>query len=278
MPELPEVETIRRGLAPVLEGRTITRVELRRRDLRIPFPPDFSERLTGARIAALDRRAKYILIRCEDGLVWVIHLGMSGRITVAAPGANGPEPSRHDHVVVWVSTGERLIYTDPRRFGLMTLIPGPELETHALFRDLGPEPMSGDFDGASLSRALAGRKTSIKAALLDQRTVVGVGNIYACEALFRARLSPRRKAYTVPGRRAARLADCVKEVLGEAISAGGSSLRDYARVDGELGYFQHSLAVYGREGEPCPGCDCGAAIRRIVQSNRSTFFCARRQR
>ncbi|HUA50682.1 MAG TPA: bifunctional DNA-formamidopyrimidine glycosylase/DNA-(apurinic or apyrimidinic site) lyase [Candidatus Sulfotelmatobacter sp.] len=276
MPELPEVETVCRGLRGKLEGRVLRRVEARRKDLRIPLPPDLSKRTTGRRVLAIRRRAKYILIDLDDGTTMIVHLGMSGRIlmTQGRPNAIGT----HDHVLIETEDDVHLRLNDARRFGLVTLCASARLAEHALFRHLGPEPLDDAFDGATLAAALAGRRTPIKAALLDQQTVVGVGNIYACEALFHAGLSPRRLAATVKAERADRLVEAIKSVLLKAIAAGGSSLRDHVQPSGELGYFQHQWAVYGREGEPCPGCDCKAKIRRMVQSNRSTFYCAKRQR
>jgi formamidopyrimidine-DNA glycosylase len=275
MPELPEVETVRRGLAAKISGRRIVRTELRRADLRRPFPPDLAARLDGARIGALGRRGKYILIELDaDGLL-LLHLGMSGRIT-AGPDPLPPGP--HDHVLIELDDGTRVRFNDARRFGTIDYLRRGEADRHPLLRGLGPEPLDGSFDGAYLATKLAGRLTPIKSALLDQRIVAGIGNIYACEALYRARLSPFRLAATVAGRRAARLVVAIRAVLGEAITAGGSSLRDYVQADGTLGYFQHRWAVYGREGEPCPGCSCAQRVRRVVQSGRSTFFCARRQR
>lgn len=275
MPELPEVETVCRGLRARLVDRRIDRVEVRRPDLRIPFPSDFTPRLTGRHVRSIDRRAKYILMRLDDGSVVICHLGMSGRLLVSG---EPPSLGAHDHVLIGMDDGTHVVMHDSRRFGLMTLAWEPELEAHPLLADLGPEPLSSRFDGAYLGRVLKGRRAPIKGALLDQRVVAGVGNIYACEALYHARISPRRPAATVPGRRAERLAAAVKSVLEEAISAGGSSLRDYVRTSGELGYFQHRWAVYGREGEPCPDCDCGSGVGRLVQSGRSTFYCSARQR
>lgn len=276
MPELPEVETIRRGLAAKLEGRRLARVELRRPDLRIPFPPDFVARLEGRRVEHVGRRAKYLLFHLDDGTVLIAHLGMSGRMLVTP--APAPQAGPHDHVLIETDDGTAVTYQDHRRFGLMTLCDETGLEAHPLLRDLGPEPLGNDFNGPGLSAALAGRRTPIKAALLDQRIVAGIGNIYACEALYRARISPRRLARSVAGARAERLAVAVRAVLQDAIAAGGSSLRDYVQADGELGYFQHAWAVYGREGEPCPDCACGGAVRRIAQGGRSTFYCPARQR
>jgi formamidopyrimidine-DNA glycosylase len=275
MPELPEVETVRRGLALKLTGRRIRRAELRRSDLRRPFPPGLAKRLLGARIGALSRRGKYILVELDaDGLL-LLHLGMSGRITAG----NGESPeARHDHVVLTLDDGTIVRFNDPRRFGLMDYLRRGEEATHPLLKGLGPEPLGPGFDGAYLATALAGKMTPIKSALLDQRIVAGLGNIYVCEALYRAGLSPRRLAATVAGGRAERLAAAIRTVLSEAIEAGGSSLRNYVQANGELGYFQHRWAVYGREGEPCPGCGCAQGVRRIVQAGRSTFFCAKRQR
>ncbi len=279
MPELPEVETVCRGLAPAWEGRRFLRVEARRPDLRFPLPLDMSARLEGRRVERIARRAKYILVHLDDGTVLIAHLGMSGRFLIDDEPV---PPGRHDHVIFTVEGGPVVRFNDARRFGMMDLTDLASLDQHRLLAGLGPEPLSNDFNGPVLAAALKGRNTPIKAALLDQKVVAGIGNIYACEALFHAGLSPRRKAATVQRRRAERLAASVRAVLTEAIAAGGSSLRDYVRPNGELGYFQHRWAVYGREGEPCPGCDCapgpGEGVRRIVQSGRSTFFCSRRQR
>jgi len=275
MPELPEVETVRRGLALKISGRRIVRAELRRPDLRRPFPPALAARLDGARIGALGRRGKYILIELDaDGLL-LLHLGMSGRVT--ADRAALPD-APHDHVVLTLDDGTVIRFNDPRRFGTLDYVKRGEEDRHPLLVGLGPEPLEPGFDDAYLATKLAGRLTPIKAALLDQRVVAGLGNIYVCEALFRARLSPRRLAASIGLGRAARLVAAIRSVLSEAIAAGGSSLRDYVQADGALGYFQHHWAVYGREGGACPGCDCGAGVRRIVQSGRSTFFCAKRQR
>jgi formamidopyrimidine-DNA glycosylase len=275
MPELPEVETVRRGLALRMTGRRIVRAELRRPDLRRPFPPLLAERLTGARIGELSRRGKYILIELDDTGLLLLHLGMSGRIT--AGGDNAPD-EKHDHVVLRLDDGTVVRLNDPRRFGLLDYLERGGEEAHPLLAGMGPEPLERGFDGAYLSRVLAGKMTPIKSALLDQKIVAGLGNIYVCEALYRAGISPRRLAATVTGARAARLAAAVREVLDEAIAAGGSSLRDYVQANGELGYFQHRWAVYGKEGEPCPGCTCAEGVRRITQAGRSSFFCAKRQR
>ncbi|MFO0998012.1 MAG: bifunctional DNA-formamidopyrimidine glycosylase/DNA-(apurinic or apyrimidinic site) lyase [Alphaproteobacteria bacterium] len=277
MPELPEVETVRRGLATRIAGQVIRRVEARRPDLRVPLPENFSGRLAGRRIQAIDRRAKYLLLRLDDGEILVVHLGMSGRL-VLAHGAPGRMIGPHEHVVIHLDDDLELRFDDHRRFGLMTLIRDDELRTHDLFAKLGPEPLDIEFDGLALARSLSGRRTPIKAALLDQSIVAGLGNIYVCESLFRARLSPRRLAASVQGERAERLVKAVRDVLSAAIEAGGSSLRDYVQASGELGYFQHKWLVYGREGQRCRTRGCGRTIRRIVQSNRSTFYCGRCQR
>lgn len=277
MPELPEVETIVRGLRPRIEGRILTRVSVRRPDLRIPFPKDFSKRLEGRAVTRLGRRAKYIVAQLSDGAALIVHLGMSGQWVIHDGRPTAP-PGPHDHVEIALDDGTTLVYRDVRRFGLMTLTSQDELAEHPLLRDLGPEPLGNAFNGPSLSAALRGRKSPIKAALLDQSTVAGLGNIYVCEALFRAGISPRRLATSVAGARAERLVPAIKTILNEAIDAGGSTLRDYVQASGELGYFQHQFSVYGREGESCADCDCGGAIKRIVQSGRSTFFCSHRQR
>jgi formamidopyrimidine-DNA glycosylase len=275
VPELPEVETVCSGLRPRITGRRIERVDLRRADLRRPFPPGLAARLSGRTVSDVTRRAKYILVGLDDGNVLVIHLGMSGRLHFVD---NGSSAGRHDHVIIGFAGGPTLVFNDARRFGLLDLVRRADMAVHPLFEGLGPEPLDPAFDGCALAAALRGRRTPIKTALLDQSVVAGVGNIYACEALFHARLSPRRLAATVIGRRAACLAATIRDVLTEAIAAGGSSLRDYIQVSGELGYFQHSFAVYDREGQPCPGCDCDGRVARIVQSGRSTFYCPRRQR
>jgi formamidopyrimidine-DNA glycosylase len=275
MPELPEVETVRRGLALKMTGRRILRAELRRADLRRPFPPALAARLKGARIGALGRRGKYILVELDaDGLL-LLHLGMSGRITA---GSAAVPPAPHDHVILTLDDGTVIRFNDARRFGTLDYLKRSEASSHPLLAGLGPEPLEAGFDGDYLAARLAGKLTPIKAALLDQRVVAGLGNIYVCEALFRAGLSPRRLARSIGPTRADRLAAAIRSVLTEAIAAGGSSLRDYVQADGELGYFQHRWAVYGHEGAPCPGCTCGGGVRRIVQSGRSTFFCAKRQR
>jgi len=278
MPELPEVETVARGLARVLVGGRIARVVQRRPDLRRAMPVDLAGRLAGRRIAGVRRRAKYLLVDLDDGQAILAHLGMSGRMTVLPAGAPAVPAGPHDHVEVVLADGAMVRFNDPRRFGLLLLLAAGEEATHPLLAPLGPEPLDPAFDGTRLAARLAGRRTSIKAALLDQRVVAGLGNIYVSESLFWAGISPRRLAGTVAGGRAERLAEAIRRVLLRAIEAGGSTLRDYVQATGELGYFQHAWAVYGREAEPCPGCDCRAGIRRIVQAGRSTFYCAKRQR
>jgi len=281
MPELPEVETVRRGLQPVLEGRRLLEVRQLRPDLRFPLPLDFVLRLEGRRIERIDRRAKYLLMFLDSGDVLLVHLGMSGRmLLIDAPDSTALLP--HDHVVLRTEEGREVRFNDARRFGYMDILPAGELETSKYLKRLGPEPLSNSFNGPALAAALQGRKSSIKAALLDQRVVAGLGNIYACEALYGARLSPRRIAHSVRGQRAERLAGAIRDVLQKAIAAGGSSLRDYVQTSGELGYFQHAWAVYGRQGETCPDCTCGGppggGISRLLQGGRSTFYCAHRQR
>jgi len=274
MPELPEVETVRRGLASRLAGQRITHVTVRRADLRRPLPPDMGQVLTGRAVEGFGRRGKYLLVHLDSGRVLIVHLGMSGRLFVDA----APSGDAHEHVVLHFDDGAVLSYVDHRRFGLMDLAEAGRLDEHVLLRAMGPEPLAAEFGGPALAARLRGKDTPIKAALLDQRVVAGLGNIYVCEALFYAGLSPRRRAGSVQGKRADRLALAIRDVLEAAIESGGSSLRDYVQASGELGYFQHRFAVYDREGFPCPGCDCAAAVRRIVQSNRSTFYCAKRQR
>ena len=271
---------MRRAIEPVLVGHRIKTVLARRPDLRIPLPKGFAGRVQGRKVLSVDRRAKYIVIRLDDGNSVIAHLGMSGRMMAYDDGA--PPPGPHDHVDIVTDAGRTIRFRDPRRFGLMTLAETAHLDEHKLFRHLGPDPLGNEFGGKTLAASLEGRATSIKAALLDQSTVAGVGNIYACEALFRAGISPKRLAKTVQGQRARKLAEAIRQVLLEAIAAGGSSLRDHVLPSGELGYFQHSWRVYGREGEPCPGCTCDLArtggIRRIVQNGRSSFYCTTRQR
>ena len=276
MPELPEVETVCRGLKPKLEGRALTRVTQRRADLRFPLPENFVERLTGRSVIGVQRRAKFILIRLDDASSLVIHLGMSGRLVIhdSAP----PPPGPHDHVDLVTDAGATVRFNDVRRFGFMDLIKDDELSQHPHFAKLGPEPLSADFSAETLSASLAGRRTPIKSALLDQHVVAGLGNIYACEALFRASISPKRNAHTIPGKRAERLVAAIRDVLTDAIAAGGSSLRDYVQTTGELGYFQHAFSAYDQEGKRCvkPGCD--GSIRRIAQGGRSTYYCPQHQR
>ncbi len=279
MPELPEVETVRRGLIPRLVGRRIVRLLQRRRDLRVPLPTKFAQRVEGRTVRAIDRRAKYLLIRLDDGQTLIAHLGMSGRMTLhdAASAAEHPL-QRHDHVVMETDEGWQVRFNDARRFGLMLLVADEAIAKHKLFKGLGPEPLDETFDGAALADRLKGRRTPIKAALLDQKTLVGVGNIYACEALFLSGISPRRSAHTVQGERAARLVAAIKQVLLRSIDDGGSTLRDHVQPGGELGYFQTRFNVYDRTGAPCPTRDCDRIVRRLVQSGRSTFYCARCQR
>jgi len=279
MPELPEVETVMRGLRHRLEGRTIVHAVANRPDLRWPLPQGLQARLTGARVAGFRRRGKYILMRLNGGDSVLLHLGMSGRIVLSPLRPN--QPTAHEHLVLETDDGCRLGFVDPRRFGSVDLVPTAQEDAHRLLADLGPEPLDANFTPARLSTVLTGKRTTIKAALLDQKVVAGLGNIYVCEALFRARLSPQRSAHTIPGTRAARLVPAIKDTLTEAVAAGGSSLRDYVQPDGELGYFQHAWKVYGHEGEPCercPGRPACAGIRRVVHSGRSTFHCPRTQR
>jgi formamidopyrimidine-DNA glycosylase len=283
MPELPEVETVRRGLAPAMEGERFDKVEVRRGDLRWPLPRGFAQKLHGKLVEGLGRRAKYLLADLSSGDVLLMHLGMSGSFRVgknSTPGTYYHERSKstaHDHIVFHMSNGTTVTFNDPRRFGSMKLVPRARLEQEPLLRALGPEPLGNEFDAAMLAKACAGKKTSLKAALSDQRVVAGLGNIYVCEALFRARLSPKRQASTIVDRnsssneRAERLVEAIKAVLMDAIEAGGSSLRDHRRADGSLGDFQHNFRVYDREGEPCPHCK--GKIKRIVQVGRSTFYC-----
>jgi formamidopyrimidine-DNA glycosylase len=281
VPELPEVETVRRGLEAAMVGAQLAAVEQRRPDLRFPFPERFAERLTGQRVEALRRRAKYLIADLDGMDVLVMHLGMSGSFRIEQargpiPGA-GAKNSLHDHVTFDLSTGARVVYNDPRRFGFMQLIPRSEFAAHPLFNKIGIEPLGDEFDGAALARLFAGKTTSLKAALLDQTLIAGLGNIYVCEALHRAGLSPRRAATCLacndgtPGARATRLVRAIREVLNEAVAAGGSSLRDHRKTDGALGYFQHSFRVYDRANKLC--ARCGGTIKRITQSGRATFYC-----
>lgn len=282
MPELPEVETVRRGLEPVLAGARLVRVEQRRPDLRFPFPEGFVQRLTGARIERLERRAKYLLAPLDRGDTLVMHLGMTGRFEIAAghkqerPGdflyANAPDP-KHAHVVFETEVGAAVTFYDPRRFGFMDLIATDRLNSHPWFAGMGPEPLGPDFNAGLLTRAFKDRKQGPKTLLLDQRIVAGLGNIYVSEALHRAHISPLKPAGGVKAARLPALADAVRDVLTEAIEAGGSSISDYAGANGALGYFQHRFRVYDREGQACPTPGCGGAIERAVQAGRSTFFC-----
>lgn len=283
MPELPEVETVRRGLEPHLVGARLTRVVQNRTDLRFPLPDDFAHRLTGARVEALERRAKYLLARLDTGESLVAHLGMTGRFTIGEiqPGrfhhAAGEDP-KHTHIVFETDKGGRIAFNDARRFGYMDILPTSALGESRWFAGLGPEPLGPDFNPAALAKALARRKPAIKVTLLDQKVVAGIGNIYACEALFRARLHPERAAGSLKPGEVRKLVEAVKGVLEEAITAGGSTLRDFRAADGELGYFQHRFCVYDREGEPCPSAKCSGVVKRIVQAGRSTFFCPKCQR
>jgi formamidopyrimidine-DNA glycosylase len=289
MPELPEVETVRMGLAPALEGHVLIHAETRRGDLRAPFPHDFVRRLTGRAVERLRRRAKYLLADLDSGETLVIHLGMSGRISVYAEGKrrrlggyvyNAPPADagrgKHDHVVFETDAPARIVFNDHRRFGLMTLIETARLDKDRLFKDIGIEPLSAGFNTAHLSKALDGKKTSIKAALLDQRVVAGLGNIYVCEALFRAHVSPKRLAGSLGRDRAAALVTAIRKVLKDAIAAGGSTLRDHAQATGDPGNFQHHFLVYDRAGQPCRN-KCPGTVKRIVQAGRSTFYCPRCQ-
>jgi formamidopyrimidine-DNA glycosylase len=299
MPELPEVETVRRGLETALLGRRIEKVRLNRGDLRVPFPDGFARRLAGRRIETVGRRAKYLLVGLEGGESLLMHLGMSGRFTIHPPrgrpltlgeideeageASAAPSSSIHDHVTFLLDDRTRIVYTDPRRFGLMDLTDTATAASHKLLVGLGPEPLGNDFNAAHLRKGLAGRETPLKSALLDQRVVAGLGNIYACEALHRAALSPKRIAATLAGgrnseQRLEALVRAVRGVLNDAIAAGGSTLRDYASADGRPGAFQHRFEVYDREGEPCPRPGCRGTIRRIVQAGRSTFYCGVCQR
>ena len=301
MPELPEVETVRRGLQPVMEGSKIVRTEVRRKDLRFPFQKDFAARLEGQTVTGLGRRAKYLLADLGSGEVLLMHLGMSGSFRIRKPGEEETpghfhhergKDSAHDHVVFHMSSSANVVFNDPRRFGYMKIIAREALDDEPLLRGLGPEPLGNAFDAKMLAQACANKKTSLKAALLDQRVVAGLGNIYVCEALYRARLSPRRLATTLatragqrkgvaggePTEHARHLVEAIRAVLNEAIKAGGSSLRDHRQTNGELGYFQHSFQVYDREGETCRTAGCGGTIRRFTQNGRSTFWCPKCQK
>lgn len=281
MPELPEVETVMRGLIPVLVDAEIKSVDQRRKDLRVPFPVRLKQKLEGRIVRHLKRRAKYIQVVLDDGNVLVIHLGMSGRVSVV-PAGEAYELQKHDHLIIEMNEGARIIYNDPRRFGMIFLAHEKELPDHSAFKVLGPEPLGNEFSGPVLAARLQGKKASIKQALLDQRVVAGVGNIYACEALYRAGIRPTKKAGLIKEEKAELLTRAIRDVLTRAIKAGGSTLKDYRHADGELGYFQHAFTVYDREKQKCPACDCDikktGGIRRIVQSGRSTFYCPQKQK
>jgi formamidopyrimidine-DNA glycosylase len=290
MPELPEVENVRRGLEPYLRGHRFMRVETRRRDLRFPFPDHFARRLEGATVVRLERRAKYLLAHLSTGEVLIMHLGMTGRFIVRAKGEkDGLElgdfeyqtgsDAKHEHVVFRLSGGATVTYSDPRRFGYMLLVADAQLDEHPLFRGLGVEPLGAGLTAAYLAKRAAGRRSNLKAFLMDQRIIAGLGNIYVCEALFRAGLAPARKTSTLarrsggPTEHAERLVAAIRAVLKDAIAAGGSTLRDYRRADGSEGGFQHTFSVYGREGEPCVRPGCRGTVRRSIDGGRSTFYC-----
>ena len=283
MPELPEVETVRSGLAPSMEGQVITQADVNRPDLRWPFPENMAQRLTGARVTALRRRSKYVLADLDSGETLIIHLGMSGRMTVSGDPLgqfhrDHPAPEKHDHVVFHMDNGARITFNDPRRFGAMDLAVTAQLDDHWLIKPIGPEPLGNAFDESYLIEKLAGKNTPIKTALLDQRILAGLGNIYVCEVLYRAGINPKRKAGALSKSRVATLVPIIRDVLSEAIAAGGSSLRDYRQAGGELGYFQHGFQAYDRENHPCQTPDCTGTIARITQSGRSTFYCPQCQR
>ncbi|MEL6550828.1 MAG: bifunctional DNA-formamidopyrimidine glycosylase/DNA-(apurinic or apyrimidinic site) lyase [Pseudomonadota bacterium] len=283
MPELPEVETVRRGLLPAMEGVRIDRAEVNRPDLRWPLPARMAARLTGQRVLRLGRRSKYILADLESDETLLVHLGMSGRMLISGTEIGGfyhphPAPAKHDHVVLHMENGARITFNDARRFGHMDLWPSHDIEGHWLVESLGPEPLGNAFDETYLAEKLHGKNTPIKAALLDQRVVAGLGNIYVCEVLHRAGISPRRKAGNLSAKRAGALVPIIRDVLSEAIEAGGSSLRDYRQADGELGYFQHTFRVYDQEGKSCVTEGCNGVVKRIVQSGRSSFYCPTCQR
>lgn len=283
MPELPEVETVMRGLQPSMEGAVIAQTHVNRPDLRWPFPDRMAERLTGARVMALRRRSKYILAELDRGETLLVHLGMSGRMTVSGDPLgqfvhDHPKAEKHDHVVFDMENGARITFNDPRRFGAMDLIETAGLAEHKLLKVLGPEPLGNDFHEDHLIAAFKGKNSPVKSALLDQGIIAGLGNIYVCEALFRAGISPKRKAGQLAAARVAGLVPIIRKVLEDAILAGGSSLKDFRQANGELGYFQHSFDVYGREGEPCRREGCDGTIARITQSGRSSFYCGKCQR
>ena len=272
MPELPEVETVRCGLIAVLEGRVLKKVEQRRPDLRWPIPKDFPKRLIGRRVLRLERRAKYLLWYLDDDTVMMLHLGMSGRVQIS--NSRPPTLDKHDHLIFTTDDGTVIRYNDARRFGMVDLTTAASVNDHKLLATLGPEPLSNAFSGPTLAAALEGRRSPIKAALLDQRIVCGLGNIYVCEALHMSGISPLRLATNVQGKQTERLVAAIRDVLAAAIEAGGSSLRDHKQVNGELGYFQLRFQVYDRENDPCPKSGCKGTVRRLVQSGRSTFYCA----
>jgi formamidopyrimidine-DNA glycosylase len=292
MPELPEVEIVRRGLMPAMLGARIVKVELRRKDIRFPFPPRFRERLGGRRVVRMDRRAKYLLFELDSGETLIAHLGMSGSFriekgAVSTPGAflrGRSKDRKHDHVVIVLDTGWTVTYNDPRRFGFMDLASSGALARHPRLSGLGAEPLAPEFDAHSLAKLFAGSRAPLKSALLDQRRIAGLGNIYVCEALFRARLAPSTPAGILADARGAatraaiKVAKAIRDVLDEAIEAGGSTLRDHRQANGDMGYFQHAFKVYDREGLPCVRERCRGIVLRITQSGRSTFYCPRCQR
>ncbi len=277
MPELPEVEIVKRGLEPALLGKRIESAEVRRFDLRVPVPENLSSRAQGGRIQKIVRRGKYLLSFLGGDEVMVLHLGMSGRIHIYEPG-DSMEIQKHDHIVLNMEGGARIVFNDPRRFGMLYLAPANDWQKQKPFSEMGPEPLGNEFHGPYLEKKLHRRKSNIKAALLDQKIVAGIGNIYACEALYQSRIDPQKLSGDIKGDEAEALVTSVKDVLQKAIVAGGSSLKDYRHTDGTLGYFQHGFSVYDREDKKCPGCDCKRGVQRIVQSGRSTFFCPAKQR
>lgn len=276
MPELPEVETVRRGLTPVMEGKMILRADVNRPNLRWPFPDQMAERLTGKVIERLRRRSKYILADLDSGETLLIHLGMSGKMLITT--APHPETAKHDHVVFHMQDGARVAFNDARRFGAMDMAATADMADHKLLTSIGPEPLGNEFDESYLVDRLKGKNSPIKNVLLDQRIVAGLGNIYVCEVLLRAGVLPTRKAGEMSAPKVRSLVPIIRDVLNEAIESGGSSLKDYRQADGELGYFQHRFRAYGREGEPCVTAGCDGKIQRIVQAGRSTFYCAQCQR
>jgi formamidopyrimidine-DNA glycosylase len=283
LPELPEVETVRRGLIPAMEGALIAKAQVNRPDLRWPFPENMADRLTGARVDQLRRRSKYVLADLSTGETLLIHLGMSGRMLISGDPLGQflhehPAPEKHDHVVFDMDNGARVTFNDPRRFGAMDLLETATADEHPLLASIGPEPFGNAFNESYLIEAIGNRNTPIKTALLDQKTIAGLGNIYVCETLYRANIHPATKARDVAKQQISALVPIIREVLQEAIDSGGSSLKDFRQADGELGYFQHRFAVYGREGEPCVTSGCDANIARVVQSGRSSFFCPSCQR